>query len=78
MKETVVPQAHLRRLARDVIQQAMADMSSPDPLTAVDAFAWFISGDFPFWAELWDAPTADPYRMFVQLKEYKKRRAKYA
>jgi len=76
MKETVIQQAHLRQLARNVIEQAMADMASPNPVKAVDAFAWFISDDFPIWAEMWAVPLADPYRMFVSLKQYRRRRVK--
>jgi hypothetical protein len=76
MRETVAQQAHLRQLARSVIEQAILDMASPNPVKAIDALAWFISDDFQFWSEMWNVPLADPYQMFVRLKRYTRRRVK--
>ena len=60
-----VPTSELRRLAGAVITQAIADLTAPDPVRALDSVLWLTGGDFGLWAEVAGVPFADGVRLLT-------------
>lgn len=56
-----VENKNIRQLAVQVCLRAVKELKGKDVLTALDAFLWLTSDDFPIWAEAAGLPFADPF-----------------
>ena len=60
-----IPQENLRKLASNMILQAIRDLTGKDIAKKLDALLWLGGEDIGFWLEWADMPFADPFQMLV-------------
>ena len=65
------PATNLRALAASVIKQAIKDLTSSEPIRALDALLFVADEErFGFWADALDLENVDVFRMLVTLSKH--------